>query len=162
VGNSRGQLPFGNMGMGPVVGPPAFISVPPSGCGAGVGVLGAGGGVLGAGDGVLGAGDGDFDAGGGIGEGLGLGVVEPPLLSPGPSPGVDPQSSTVNSYSAGPNVCISRVKVPGPARKFSSKGPSVLIDAPGAAGVPPSSRGVTLKIGSDSSSMLLVVCLSFG
>ena len=70
--NSLGQLPLGNMGTGPVVGPPAFISVPES-SGAGVGVSGAGKGVLRAGEGVLRAGDGVF----GAGEGLGLGVVEP-------------------------------------------------------------------------------------
>jgi hypothetical protein len=97
--NSLGQLPLGNMGTGPVVGPPAFISVPES-SGAGVGVLGAGEGVLGVGDGVLGAGgDGVF----GASEGLGLGVVEP--LGEGlglgtvDSPPEGSHSYTVTTYS---------------------------------------------------------------
>jgi hypothetical protein len=79
VGTSLGQLPLGIVGTGPVLGTPAFISVPES-SGAAVGVLEAGEGVLGAGDDVLGAGgDGAFGAGEGFGEGLedglGLGVV---------------------------------------------------------------------------------------
>ena len=96
--NSLGQLPLGNMGTGPVVGPPAFISVPES-SGAGVGVSGAGKGVLGAGEGVLRAGDGVF----GAGEGLGLGVVEP--LGEGlglgtvDSPPEGSHSYTVTTYS---------------------------------------------------------------
>ncbi len=53
LGNSRGQLPLGIAGTGPVVGPPALINVPES-PGAGAGVLGAGEGVLGAGEDVLG------------------------------------------------------------------------------------------------------------
>ena len=99
--NSLGQLPLGNMGTGPVVGPPAFISVPES-SGAGVGVWGAGKGVLGAGDGVLGAGgDGVF----GAGEGLGLGVIEPLGLGVGlglgtvDSPPEGSHSYTVTTYS---------------------------------------------------------------
>lgn len=46
------------MGTGPVVGPPAFISVPElgSGSGSGAGVLGAGDGVLGGVAGVFGGG----------------------------------------------------------------------------------------------------------
>ena len=89
---------MGNMGTGPVVGPPAFISVPES-SGAGVGVWGAGKGVLGAGEGVLRAGDGVF----GAGEGLGLGVVEP--LGEGlglgtvDSPPEGSHSYTVTTYS---------------------------------------------------------------
>ncbi len=53
------------MGTGPVVGPPAFISVPElgSGSGSGAGVLGADEGVLGAGDGVLGGVAGVFGGG---------------------------------------------------------------------------------------------------
>lgn len=81
MGNSLGQLPLGIIGTGPVVGPPAFINVPESGGGseAGVGVLGAGEEVLGADAGALGAGEG---LGLGLveppGEGLGLGTVDPP------------------------------------------------------------------------------------
>jgi hypothetical protein len=48
LGNSRGHLPLGMAGTGPVMGPPALNSVPESGggagCGGGVG-LGAGAGL---------------------------------------------------------------------------------------------------------------------
>ena len=62
MGNSRGQLPLGIIGTGPLVGPPAFTSVPSSG--AGVGVLGAGEDVLGSVDGNLGEVAGVLGAGG--------------------------------------------------------------------------------------------------
>jgi|SRR4028118_2175786 hypothetical protein len=99
VGNSLGQLPLGIVGTGPVLGPPAFISVPES-PGAAVGVLEAGEGVLGAGDDALEAGgDGVFGAGEGLREeledGLGLGVV---VLLSGTSTGVS-SLSTLSSYS---------------------------------------------------------------
>jgi hypothetical protein len=102
VGNSLGQLPLGIIGTGPVVGPPAFISVPKP-FGTGVGVLGAGEGVLGAGDGVLGAGDGVFGAGDG------LAVVVPPVVSAGPLVGEDPLSEAVTVYSTSLNVVISKL-----------------------------------------------------
>ena len=55
VGNSCGQLPSGMTGIGPVAGPPAFISVPSlgPGLGEGGGVFGAGGVVFGGVAGVL-------------------------------------------------------------------------------------------------------------
>ena len=86
---------MGIIGTGPILGPPAFISVPES-LGAGVGVLGVGDGVLGAGDGVFGAGD-------------GLGVVVPPVLLAGPPGGEDPHSEAVTVYSTSLNVVISKL-----------------------------------------------------
>ena len=104
-------------GTAPVIGPPAFISVPES-SGPGVGVLGAGEGVLGAEEDVLGGVVGVL----GAGEGLGLGEVVPPLLSAGPPLGVPPQSSTLNVYSE-LEALISSLNVLSPWVMFSSKGP---------------------------------------
>ena len=66
TGSSRGQVPLGIIGTGPVVGPPAFINVPSFGgrAGSGVGVLGAGEDVLGSVDGNLGEVAGVLGAGG--------------------------------------------------------------------------------------------------
>jgi hypothetical protein len=62
VGNSRGQIPLGISGTGPVVVPPAFMRVPVLGRGAGE--RGGGGGV------VVGRGE---ELGGGLGGELDLG-----------------------------------------------------------------------------------------
>src|SRR5215210_3676254 len=48
MGSSCGQLPSGMTGTGPLIGPPAFISVPEPGEGVGGDVLGGMAGVLGA------------------------------------------------------------------------------------------------------------------
>ena len=105
MGNSCGQPPPGIGGMGPSEGPPAFIKEPDS---FGAGVFGAGGGVLGAGEDILGG-----DAGVlGLGEVLGL--IEPPLGSPGPPRGVAPQSSTRTVYSTLPPTPTSILLSPSP------------------------------------------------
>ncbi len=67
-----------------------------------------------------------FAAGGALGAGAG---GPPCTVLPSPT-GAVPQSSTRIVYSAGPKVCISRAKVPGPSRMFSLKGPASKIEKP--------------------------------